>query len=378
MKQFDEAALAESYAIYHKCRIVAEQFGCSDETVRRALIKHNVPRVKKHKRPVTRQKATEEELKAIAKEYQETDATINDLSKKYKRAQYTVSMAAKEYGAGLKRYDQNAKKITDDQLRDACKTMSRMEIANAFGMHPETVSRRMQKIGCYGQKTQKDGASVFSRQGISQSKSKSEDKWHYVKSIDNWIITKHKDFEFVSYKNQRVKMRCKVCGLVIERSRSTVVQKGIRCEGCNNNAKLQRERQKLHDALFVLIESKTPKKCQACGGTFYSPNANKKYCSDRCKRKNKSNGNIRERCKKYGVEYRPGISLLSVYKRDNGICQLCGKPTDFADKSWNGSFGAMYPTIDHRLALANGGGHTWENVQLAHAICNSHKRDVVA
>lgn len=36
----------------------------------------------------------------------------------------------------------------------------------------------------------------------------------------------------------------------------------------------------------------------------------------------------------------------------------------------------MYPTIDHIVAMANGGGHTWDNVQLAHAICNSYKRDL--
>jgi hypothetical protein len=28
--------------------------------------------------------------------------------------------------------------------------------------------------------------------------------------------------------------------------------------------------------------------------------------------------------------------------------------------------------------LANGGTHTWDNVQCAHAICNSYKRDLWA
>lgn len=53
------------------------------------------------------------------------------------------------------------------------------------------------------------------------------------------------------------------------------------------------------------------------------------------------------------------------------------KQCDWNDRSWNGVFGALYPTVDHITALANGGGHTWDNVQLAHAICNSYKRDLI-
>lgn len=372
MKHFDDVALVESYAIHHRCRIVAEQFGCSDETVRRALIKYDVPRIERHKRPVTRKKATEEELREIAREYRETDATISDLAKKYKRGQYTVSMAVKKYGAGLKRCNQNAEKITDEQLRESCKTMTRLEIAKSFGMHPESVSRRMQKIGCYGQKTRQDGKSVWAATDIKS------DEWHYSKAYDKIVLELHPDFEFVACKKRHVKIRCKKCHTETIRHQSTIRKYKTTCEKCQELDNLQAERKRLLDALFVLIESKTPKKCDACGSTFYSPYASKKYCSDRCKRKARGSSNIRERCKKYGVEYHSGISLMSVYKRDNGICQICGKPTDFNDCSWNGFFGAMYPTIDHRLALANGGSHTWENVQLAHAICNSRKRDVVA
>ena len=42
----------------------------------------------------------------------------------------------------------------------------------------------------------------------------------------------------------------------------------------------------------------------------------------------------------------------------------------------NGSFfiaGNMYPSIDHVIAVANGGTHEWSNVKLAHRICNSNK-----
>ena len=129
MKQFDEQALAAEYAKCKRCRIVAEKFGCSDETVRRALIALNVPRIEKHKRPVTRPRATPEELRKIMEEYYSTSATITDLAAKYKRSQETISKAISTYGHGIKTNPINGKKITDDQLREAAKTMTCAEIA---------------------------------------------------------------------------------------------------------------------------------------------------------------------------------------------------------------------------------------------------------
>lgn len=75
----------------------------------------------------------------------------------------------------------------------------------------------------------------------------------------------------------------------------------------------------------------------------------------------------------YGTEYDPHTTLRRVYDRDGGICQLCGKPTDWNAHEWGGHFGALYPTIDHIVPMSKGGAHTMDNVQLAHAICNSIK-----
>lgn len=76
------------------------------------------------------------------------------------------------------------------------------------------------------------------------------------------------------------------------------------------------------------------------------------------------------------MKYERGITLIKVYERDHGICQICGKPTDWNDNSW-GYGGPNHPTIDHIVALANGGLHSWDNVQLAHGMCNSIKRDLI-
>ena len=82
------------------------------------------------------------------------------------------------------------------------------------------------------------------------------------------------------------------------------------------------------------------------------------------------------RVKKYGTHIvENGITLKALFVRDKGICQICGKPCDWDDHRW-GHFGPLYPTRDHIVALANGGEHSWDNIQLAHAICNSVKRDL--
>lgn len=145
--KYDEMELVKEYTRCHRLRIVAAKFGCSDETVRRALIKNNVPRIIGHKRPVTRPRATEEELRQIAAEYEADGVTIDDLAKKHKRAQTTISKAIKTYGNGLKPHPLNILKITDDELRTAAKTMTCQEIAKAYSMSEEQVYRRAKSIG---------------------------------------------------------------------------------------------------------------------------------------------------------------------------------------------------------------------------------------
>lgn len=89
-------------------------------------------------------------------------------------------------------------------------------------------------------------------------------------------------------------------------------------------------------------------------------------------------GHHYRRTRFYGhAEYDKSITLKALYKRDKGICQLCGKPTDPEDIK-DGHISRMYPTIDHIMPLSKGGAHTWDNVQLAHMSCNAGKRDRTA
>lgn len=125
-------------------------------------------------------------------------------------------------------------------------------------------------------------------------------------------------------------------------------------------------------------KSSKTKNCPVCGSVFSGYAHNAKYCSKKCCRKGQDNysrsGGMR-RAKRYGVAAEKGITPKSVYKRDNGICALCGGLCDFGDIR-DGVVGPAYPTVDHIIPLSKGGPHTWDNVQLAHFFCNSVKRDV--
>ena len=70
------------------------------------------------------------------------------------------------------------------------------------------------------------------------------------------------------------------------------------------------------------------------------------------------------------------ITLSKLIERDKGICKLCGRKVNETDYTYiNDTFiaGNDYPSIDHIKPLSKGGVHQWDNVQLAHRLCNSIK-----
>ena len=124
-----------------------------------------------------------------------------------------------------------------------------------------------------------------------------------------------------------------------------------------------------------LKENQMAFKLCSCGA-FISPG--RKVCDD-CKRKTlratENRKETKRRMKTEG-EFDKTITLGKLFKRDNGICYLCQKACDWKDyQIINGAFavGKSYPTIEHVLAICNGGTHTWDNVKLACHACNSKK-----
>lgn len=128
------------------------------------------------------------------------------------------------------------------------------------------------------------------------------------------------------------------------------------------------------------IEALT-RECEECGDVFYNPHPINKTCSPRCS-KRRSNRMMKLYASKRINEHNlvdKGISLRKLYKRDKGVCYLCGYMCDKKDVSITDEgyyiVGPAYPSVDHVEPLSKGGKHAWNNVKLAHHYCNTLKGD---
>lgn len=159
----------------------------------------------------------------------------------------------------------------------------------------------------------------------------------------------------------------------------------IRGHGSWEEYQEERDKQK-EERLEKLEEERKAKiktkECSECGQPFETIQPNQLTCSKECGRLRKN------RLRRYYKEERyneenlidKDITVKVLYKRDKGICYICGGKCDFKDHTQiNGHFtaGPNYPSIDHVIPIARGGMHTWDNVKLAHHYCNSTKSDIL-
>jgi predicted transcriptional regulator len=320
---------------------------------------------------------THHEIEEICRVYEECKNQIVT-AKLLGHSSATVSkyLIANGYGCGSGG-NPTQRKITDDEIiADIQAGYTRQEIADRHNVHVENLARRMKKLGVYA---------TYAK----HQKEIEADTWHYIESAKIFVENHQPDFEFIAYKRGRYKLKCKKCGNEIERAKTSIRRSKCCCEKCKDIKRQEEEREKLR-SLFV----GEYRKCNCCGKDFFAYHKTSIYCSESCKRKAKKmrrkerdpqyksnqkrfkreKGYI-ARAKKYGCEYVYGITIKAVFKRDNGICKICGKPCDMNDRTY-GDYGPNYPSVDHIIPLSRGGSHTWNNVQLAHTICNSYKRDL--
>lgn len=81
----------------------------------------------------------------------------------------------------------------------------------------------------------------------------------------------------------------------------------------------------------------------------------------------------KRRAQKLGTQVED-LRPVDIYERDIWLCGLCLTPVD-PDCAWPDP---MSPSLDHIRPLSLGGPHTYENVQLAHLVCNVSKGNRVA
>jgi 5-methylcytosine-specific restriction endonuclease McrA len=291
-----------------------------------------------------------------------------------------------------------------DQIeREYLDGASSYELGEKYGVNHTTISKWMRKRGIHLGK----GAHQEGRKGTT----KASGEFVYTERMREINQRKHEDgerrfahrlaetqdgrFEYVGGFRDGGQLvatiRCTTCGHEFVHG-ITDMDKHWQCPKCNEAKRREqeqkREAQRYERMFSELREYAVAKTCAHCGGTFQSSNPNAKYCSKTCARKAHDARRIRvyrpsghhhyyhvKYGERYLEHYDPSITLHKLYERDGGVCQICGEPCDWDDREWGG-FGPTYPSIDHIVPRAQGGDHFWSNVQLAHCICNSHKRDL--
>lgn len=198
-------------------------------------------------------------------------------------------------------------------------------------------------------------------------------------------------FEYVSgyiNKESKIKIKCNECGAIVERTYHHITTAGMkRCPECykkekeiaqNEKAQAQREKkerakERKAEKERKKTERQIPKPCPVCGQMTIRP----KYCSCECYKKAANathDMTRRKRIKDALIDN--DITVAGLFKRDNGVCYLCGNKCNMEDYIVSDNVfiaGDWYPSIDHIIPLSKGGQHAWNNVKLAHRICNSKK-----
>ncbi|PRY10296.1 HNH endonuclease [Pontibacter ummariensis] len=116
--------------------------------------------------------------------------------------------------------------------------------------------------------------------------------------------------------------------------------------------------------------------CKECGKAFTTVYGDKRkeYCSTRCSKKHLgrvAKGKRRARIR--GQDYE-SVNPFKVFIRDKWKCRICGINTP---KKLRGTIEPNAPELDHIIPVAQGGSHTYSNVQCACRACNSKKSDKV-
>ena len=210
------------------------------------------------------------------------------------------------------------------------------------------------------------------------------------------LISTH-GFEYISGydgADSKVTVRCKTCGAVAERGMQSFNRKHAHttCMSCYKASveakRIEREKEHKNELERKRVQRQIEKErrstqcsfniktCPECEREFIAKSKGQTYCSTRCvNRKYNIKKSSEERLKGVTVIDKD-ITLKDLFIRDKGVCHICGRRCNWDDCYWENRVffaGNDYPSIDHVVPISKGGEHSWENIKLAHRVCNSVK-----
>lgn len=157
---------------------------------------------------------------------------------------------------------------------------------------------------------------------------------------------------------------CIVCGREFKRDHASTTICSRECNLKRNNEKYFAYAHKKKGSPIYL--------CRYCGKPFTAHYGDKRrrYCSDECDLRH--NGRIGAHIRRARMVGNGPIEIVDhvvVFNRDGWVCGICGKKVN-RDRIYPDP---KSPSLDHIIPIANGGSHTYQNVQLAHLRCNIMK-----
>ena len=72
----------------------------------------------------------------------------------------------------------------------------------------------------------------------------------------------------------------------------------------------------------------------------------------------------------HGAALDKTVTRRAVFEKFQGICYLCNKQTNW---TMQGAWDPLLANVEHVFPVVHGGSHTWDNVALSCALCNSRK-----
>lgn len=135
--------------------------------------------------------------------------------------------------------------------------------------------------------------------------------------------------------------------------------------------------------------ARRPRCCIRCSSDYEAKTKHQRFCSDECRyaslseRKKRSRqtewfkSSKRAEHKRYKTKRRARLGIdaqsidpVAVFRRDKWTCHMCKAKTP---ESLRGTCDPLAPELDHLIALADGGSHTWANVACSCRKCNGLK-----
>ena len=133
------------------------------------------------------------------------------------------------------------------------------------------------------------------------------------------------------------------------------------------------------EARLMLSRGVNEISCRCCGVwfcTLYGLGKGSgcvKHCSPECAKQSATTVRRSHKAKRRAVTKgvdADSIDPIRVFERDKWICHLCKRKTY---KDSRGSYHPRAPELEHIVALADGGTHTWGNVACSCRQCNQAK-----